>query len=414
VAAALDGSLFLTTKQDGVGGSYPNATYGSLMIEGYTGNIGVWVNSLPVTPGIQMGDASLASQIGLRIFDGGASKMAFLNLMEQNNDLYLYQDTSQILRTHTALPGATGDTTGATRIISQTVSVHVDPDLAAGAKPSDVEGCLVMQYNSASGTTRLYGRSADGSWYFTPLGITGKESADWAFNSLSGTSGTYYFGGYYNHAGGPNNFAAPVNFGTVGASYAAHAFLVLGVNTADTLTIQVSGASINDSGTLNLADTENLVFTHPAVTNDYRETSKKWLGQITYTLISGTAKSCNYGLCKYFDNANTQFIVTGLEATWLAGATDADTNIELLHHKASGWTYSGIGSATPPTAIVSMDTDHTATYDGVVNNENGAYKRAGLNTTIRGDLSEGTIFRLTTNVNNAIEVGSLRLEFQSA
>jgi hypothetical protein len=414
VAAALDGSIFLKTKLDGVGGTHPNSTYGPLFVEGYTGNVGIWLNALPTTPGLQLGDASLADQMGISIFDGGANKMGFLNLMEQNNDLYLYQDTNQILRTHTAQPGASGDTTGATRVISQTVGAHQDPDLVAGTRPSDVEGCLVMQYNSTSETTRLYGRSADGSWYYTSLGLTGNESANWAFNSLAGASGTYYFGGYYDFSAANSNFVAPANYGTAGAAYAAHASLVLGANTVDTLTIRVSGASINDSGTLNLADTEDIVFTHPALQNDYAETSKKWLGQITFTHISGTAQVCNYGFAKYFDNANRDFLITGLEATWLAGATDANTNIELLHHKSTGWSYNGLGAPSPPTAIASMDVDHTAAYDGVVNGENGAYKRSNLNTLINGGGSEGTIVRITTNVNNAIEVGNFRLEFQSA
>lgn len=163
------GSLKLKTKLDGPAGSYPNTTYGSLFIEGYGGHVGLWVNSLP-TEALQMGDASLTEQIGIQIFDGGANKMGFLDLVEQNNHLYLYQDTNGILRTHTSKPGATGDTTGATTVISQTVvGGHATPTAAAGDKPSDVEGCLVLQYDSTGGTFRIYGRCGDGSWHYAAL-----------------------------------------------------------------------------------------------------------------------------------------------------------------------------------------------------------------------------------------------------
>jgi len=168
VAPNATGSLKFKAKLDGVAGSYPNSTYGILFLEGYGGNMGLWVNSLPAEA-FQMGDASLTEQMGIKVFDGGANKMAFIDLMEQNNDLFLYQDTSGILRTHTAKPGATGDTTGATRVISQSLAAHIAPNLAAGAKPSDVVGALVVQYASGPATTRLYARSADGNWRYVAL-----------------------------------------------------------------------------------------------------------------------------------------------------------------------------------------------------------------------------------------------------
>ena len=412
VAPNANGSIKLLTKLDGPAGAYPNTTYGPLFVEGYSGNVGLWLNSLP-TEALQMGDAGLTEQMGIKVFDGGANQMAFLDLMEQNNSMFVYQDTNGVMRIHTAKPGATGDAIGATRVISQTVVNHGDPHLAAGARPSDVEGCIVIQYASSPGTTRLYGRSPSGVWAYTSISAGGaaQESISWSLSSLAGTSGTYYFGGFYNHASGGDDFTVPPTHGTANGSYAAHAYIVLGLVAVDEITVRVSGTSIDDNGVRVGVDSEDIIIPNTTAADSYFETSKKWLGQITFTHIAGTAKVCNYGFCKYYDHRNQSFTVVGLEALWLAGATDVNVGIDLIHHKSTGWTYVGGGTATPPSSMASLDTDHGAD-DSVISGEEGAWKRANLGTMVNGAGSEGTIVRVTTTANNAIESGTFRLEIE--
>ncbi len=173
-APALGGSIVMETKQDGVPGSYPNGVYGSLFIEGYTGNLGFWVNSLP-TETFQIGDAASTIQNGVTVFDGGANLPAFLNLYEQNTALYIYQDTNGVMRTHTAKPGATGDAVGGTQLLYQSIVAHVDPPSAAGAKPSDVTGMAVVQYATGSLTDRLYFKSPSGNWTYVK-GVKGSAA----------------------------------------------------------------------------------------------------------------------------------------------------------------------------------------------------------------------------------------------
>ena len=79
-------------------------------------------------------------------------------------------------------------------------------------------------------------------------------------------------------------------------------------------------------------------------TNDYTETSKKWIGQITYTLSSsggGTFDyTFNYGLCKYEDFSNTKVTITSFEIVGEGNTADATFNVTLMKHTTTGWTYS--------------------------------------------------------------------------
>jgi len=226
----------------------------------------------------------------------------------------------------------------------------------------------------------------------------------WAITSLSGASGDYYFGGFYKHGGTHDDFSGVVNFGSANVSYAAHFFVVLGASTVDELTIHVTGTSINDNGDRATSDTEDIVIPTLTSVNAYFETSKKWLGQISVTVTGGTAKDCNYGFSKYWDNNNNAFQLIGLEVTGLAGASDTGIEIRLIHHTSSGWTYNA-GSSAVPAVLASMSTDHS-TESRVASGEEFAWKRSNLDTSVAGGDSEGTIFFITTTVNDAVEVGT--------
>ncbi len=235
----------------------------------------------------------------------------------------------------------------------------------------------------------------------------------WSFSSPSGTTGTVSWGGGLLSAGTASDFSGGPTFGTANASSAGHFFVVLGASTVDELTLTVTGTSILDTAASRATSaTENIVIPNSTSANAYYETTKKWLGQVTITVASGTAKTCDHGYIKYWDNNNRDFIVKGLEATWLAGANDSGADIALIHHKATGWTYTGSG-ATPPTAIASMATDHS-TEKLLVNNEIGAWKRVDLDTAVHGRNSEGVFFNVTTGQNKAFEAGTLQLTIEVA
>ena len=240
--------------------------------------------------------------------------------------------------------------------------------------------------------------------------LSGASEKSWSFRSRSGASGTTYAGGFYLHSGTANDFSLGPTFGTANSSYAAHFFVVTGANTVNELTLTVTGTSITDTGTRTASDTENIVIPNSTTAGAYYETSIKWLGQVTITVASGTAKTCDFGFTKYWDNNNSDFAVTGLEVVWLGGANDTAPNIILRHHKGTAgntdWTYTGSG-ATPPTPIAAMVTDHSTTEDNIINGENGAWKRDNLSTNINGSGSEGTIWEIVTTANKAFELGSI-------
>lgn len=234
----------------------------------------------------------------------------------------------------------------------------------------------------------------------------------WAFSSPSGATGTFYWGGFYFNSGSSNDFSPSTTLGTANASYAAHFFVVLGADTVDELTLTVTGTSITDAGVRTTSDTENIVIANGSLTNAYFETDKKWIGTVTISVASGTPTICDFGYAKYWDNNNTDFTVKGVEATWLGGANDTAPDIQLIHHKLTGWTYTGSG-ATFPTPLAAMATDHVTEIQ-VRNGEDGAWKRTDLDTAISGSGSEGILFAVINTSNRAFEAGTVQLVIETA
>jgi len=253
-------------------------------------------------------------------------------------------------------------------------------------------------------------KNSGGEW--TPFGLESEKS--WGFSTPSGSSGTFYIGGFYMFAGSDDDFSpGAVTFGTANSSYAAHFMIVLGANAVDEITITITGTTIDDNGVRDDSpDTATIVIPANAVVDDYFETSEKWIGQISIQTTAGTAKTCNYGFCKYWDNKNADFIVTGLEATWLGGATDASADIHLHGHNATGWTFNSGSEPSTPVSLASMATDHS-TESSVINNEYGAWKRVNLNIDVAGGSSEGTIVEIHTTQNRAIERGTFLLRIKN-
>lgn len=223
----------------------------------------------------------------------------------------------------------------------------------------------------------------------------------WSFVSPSGTSGTYYIGGYYHFGTTSYTPAGGTSLGSANAAYGAHAFIVIGAASTD-MVVRVSGTSIDEQGGRIPGDFQDLD-TSGGVLNDYFETPKKWIGQVTISLQSGTGVPINDGLCKYWDNQNSDFRITGIEVTGRAGANDSAPNFEILGHEPRNWTFNVGNPPTPPPPQAGMQTDYNTEYQ-FVNGEEFAWKRIGLSVEIEGSQAEGIIMRVTTSANRSIEM----------
>ena len=236
-----------------------------------------------------------------------------------------------------------------------------------------------------------------------------------SYSHSTGATGEHWFAGYYNAPAADANLtqaSLTQTLGTTGGgARGAHAFLVAaaaGTTDAGTVSIVVSGTSITDAGVRATSQSETIVADVTAMATDaYYETTKKWLGQVTYTLTGAGgaatfAADFNYGFAKYEDFGNRDFVITDFECVFSGGATDTGVNIELLHHKTTGWTYSAAAFVPGAGAIVDCSTDFS-TDCKVVSGEEFAYKRAGLSTLVTGSGSEGVLIRLTTAQANSID-----------
>jgi hypothetical protein len=237
-----------------------------------------------------------------------------------------------------------------------------------------------------------------------------------------GVGAKEYTAGFYEFSTSDANLtqaSTTQTHGSANVSYAAHAFAVTssgGAVDTGVVGLRVNGTSIDDSGTRTTSDTETII---PDITaagaNEYFE-GKKWLGQITYELfvVSGapTAYSLdfNYGYAKYEDFGNNDFTVTDFEITGLAGNNDSDFDITLIHHKATGWTYSAAAFSPPISGnkIVSLVTDHS-TDDQLANGQAFAYKRSSLSQAVTGSGSEGVLVYVSTSAINAVEYGNIHI-----
>jgi hypothetical protein len=236
----------------------------------------------------------------------------------------------------------------------------------------------------------------------------------------AGAAGSYYIGGFYDLVAASVTLTiggtVTQTFGTALNAKAARAICVVSGASAGATVLTVTGVSIDDNGARNNADSEVLIANCSLVAaNAFFQTSKKWLGQITYTLsggAGGNALSFNYGMVRSKSNCNTNFTIVSLVFFALGGATDTGINVELIHHKTTGWAYSA-AAFTYPTAnrIIMMSTDYganTRIASGLYVN----WRRSNLSTAIAGAVGgEGYIVRTTTTANNSIRWGYCRMGF---
>jgi hypothetical protein len=261
--------------------------------------------------------------------------------------------------------------------------------------------------------------TADSIVLSDPVGVSGTYTTkDFFFTSQGIGAGTYHIAGFYNAPTADSNLTEASATQTLGAAnvpYAAHVFLVaaaagVAAGGAGAVEIEVSGTSITDAGVRTTSDTEVIAADITAMSTDaYYETTKKWIGQVTYTLqnASGSTQTTfssdfNYGFAKYEDFGNRDFTVTEFEATGLAGATDGAFDVELLYHSSAGWTYHATAFVPGATAIYDFAVINSTESD-LDANLPFAMKKTNLSTAVTGTGLEGVIIRITTGVNNTIE-----------
>jgi hypothetical protein len=233
-------------------------------------------------------------------------------------------------------------------------------------------------------------------------------------------AGTYWRGGYYDASTTSitlTQASLTQTYGTANNAYSAHPFIVCaggGTTDAGVVGLRVTGTAIDDAGNLTTTDADTIITDITScATNIYHE-AKKFVGTVTYELIiiSGTPTtysfSFNYGYSKYEDVNNQNFYVTGIEAVGLAAATDNNFELEVLHHKPTGWTYAATGFEPGNGTIASMTTD-LAPYDNLTNGIEFAWKRTNLNTYISGADSEGVIIKIVTGANNSVQSMDIHL-----
>jgi hypothetical protein len=259
-----------------------------------------------------------------------------------------------------------------------------------------------IRYNVASDSMELSRNTGD----YQPIGGGQQVDVSFSFRSVFTGAGTVYFGGFYELGASANDFNPAINWGSVNNAYAAHVFIVAGPVSGTATTVRVTGTSITDLGVRNAGDTEDMVLASGDPQGTYKETAKKFLGQVTISKTVGNDRLCNYGWCKYWDNQNRDFVLTAYEFTWWGGANDAGADLLLYHHKATGWTYNAGAAPTPPTPVGQMSTVHV-TERAVVNDVPGAFKRVGLSVVVNGDDSEGIIAAAVQSTNRPFDVGTL-------
>jgi hypothetical protein len=233
------------------------------------------------------------------------------------------------------------------------------------------------------------------------------------FSSPAGSSGTFYTGGYYDSPAADANLtqlSTTVTYGSANAPHDGRAFLVAkqaGTTNAGTVSIVVSGTSVTSAGVRVGADSETIVADITAMgVNSYYQTTKKWLGTVTYTLTpaggaAAYAADFNYGFAAYDSFDSRLGTVKLIEVFGRAGANDTGFDIQLLYHKAIGWTYSAAAFVPGTGAVVSLVGDYTTDND-LVTNERFSWERE-FSQTVDGTAQEGFLIKVITTANKAVE-----------
>jgi len=246
---------------------------------------------------------------------------------------------------------------------------------------------------------------------------SGVHYKSYSTRSQVGAAREYFAAGFYFAPAADFNGTqggTSVTLGSANVPYAAHVFIVAkqaGTATGGTgaVTITVAGTTITDAGVRAASQTVTMVTDITALTaNEYVETPRKFIGAVVIKLEVGAtghtayALDFNYGFCKYEDFGNRPFTITDFECVGFGNADDGGFQVELVHHKATGWTYHASAFNPGPAALKAMRTIH-GTESDMDGDEPFAFKVTGVDTMVDGANSEGVIVHVTTTVNNSLE-----------
>ncbi len=244
---------------------------------------------------------------------------------------------------------------------------------------------------------------ANGDWGTLVVVVHSHITDGWS--SFSGsTSVTNWLRGFYTFES-PVTPAGGQTLGTANIAYDAHVYFVLGASSTD-MVIRVAGTSYDDITGRTASDTED-VDTSGGVLDDYFETTKKWIGQVNITLQNGSGVIVDYGWAAYFDNQNTEFIISAIEWNGRAGANDNAANLSLYKHAQTGWTYDGAGALIPP-PITDMQTEFNTEFQ-LANAQHFRFKQLGINETIEGQNNEGILIGIDISANNAVSNSNIEI-----
>lgn len=264
-----------------------------------------------------------------------------------------------------------------------------------------------------------------GIWDFNDVAVSGEAYGfilpkSYGFTSQGVGAGTYYVAGNYMYSvtdANLNQGSTTVTFGTANGSYAMHCFTIAGgagTTDAGVVGLRVTGTSITDAGVRTATDADTICTDITALSLNEKSESKKFLGQVTFELItmSGSpttfALDFNYAMAKTEDFGGHKFNLLAFEATGTAGANDASLNITLFKHCDSDWNYSAAAFEPTPTVIADMKTIHGAESEAISGDPIN-FRRIPIGEIVRGDLSEGLIIRIVTGANNTIQASTYHL-----
>lgn len=218
----------------------------------------------------------------------------------------------------------------------------------------------------------------------------------------------WYIGGFYDAPAADANLTqagATQTYNSANVGHGAHAFVVLGdAGTVDagTVALIVSGTSIADDGTRAAADSETLLADiTDGVTDQYIQSTKRWIGQITFSLVvtgGGAATyslDFNYGLAQFETLGREAYVLEGFDIIGESGANEGSFDVTVFKHATTGWTYSAAAFTPGGTTLANLQTDYNTEYE-LVNGEFFSYQRYGLASLIDGANGEGVIIAVDT------------------
>lgn len=245
------------------------------------------------------------------------------------------------------------------------------------------------------------------------------------FTSRGIPAGIYYVNGHYAAPAAStllSNAFPSIAYGSSNIAMLSKAFVVSGgtatVVGTGVVGLRVSGTAMDCvSGALS-ATTE--VLSEDITTlalNDFLVSVARFVGETTYELyvVSGAPTAygidINYGRSAVEQLQDENYTIEAISVSGLAGANDANFDVELLYHRDEGWTYDAAAFVPGNGNVVSLATD-LSPNNVLYNNEYFSWCRHELHQVINVSHNEGCLIRITCNENNSVQIMNITLTFQ--